>query len=153
MLRVPAARLAVLQLAVFELALPVGSATVPQPVIGVPSAIKAMLPAGAPPVTVAVNVTLVPAVDGLAELASVVVVEAKLLEISVTASMKVVLSAESVLVKAIVCVPLLATENDRLMVAKLVLAGDTRLPICVPSTVTRTGWICPLRCAALNERV
>ena len=73
MLRVPAARFALLQAAVFELAVPVGSASALQPVIVVPSAVKPTLPVGALPVTVAVKVTLVPAVDGLSELASVVV--------------------------------------------------------------------------------
>ena len=49
MLCVPAARLAVLQVAVFELALPLGSATAPQPVSVVPSAVKPTLPVGALP--------------------------------------------------------------------------------------------------------
>src|SRR6266542_760422 len=76
MLCVPAARLAVLHVAVFELALPAGSATAPQPVSVVPSAVKPTLPVGALPVTVAVKVTFAPTVDGLSELLSVVVVDA-----------------------------------------------------------------------------
>src|SRR6266568_2246525 len=75
MLRVPAARLALLQVPVFELALPMGNATALQPVRVVPSAVKARLPLGALPVTVAVKVTLAPASDGLAELVSAVVLE------------------------------------------------------------------------------
>ena len=44
-----------------------------QPPMDVPLSLKFMLPVGAAPVTVAVNVTLVPAVDGLSELLSTVV--------------------------------------------------------------------------------
>ena len=72
MLCVAAVRLAVLQLAVFELAAPLGSATAAQSVV--PSAVKAKLPVGALPVIVAMKVTLTPTSDGLAELANVVVV-------------------------------------------------------------------------------
>jgi hypothetical protein len=74
MLWLPAARLLVLQLAVLVLALPLGSATAAQPLKAEPSALKATLPVGALPLTLAVNVTLAPAVAGLAELARVVVV-------------------------------------------------------------------------------
>src|SRR2546429_9891528 len=74
MLCVPAARLLVLQPAVFEFAVPVGSATALQPLSVVPSAVKATLPVGAEPLTVAVKVTFAPTVDGLAELLSVVAV-------------------------------------------------------------------------------
>src|SRR4030095_3605762 len=73
MLCVPALRLAVLQVAVFELALPVGRATALQPLSVVPSALKATLPVGALPVIVAVKVTFAPTADGLTELASSVV--------------------------------------------------------------------------------
>ena len=73
MLCVPALRLAVLQVAVFELAVPVGSATALQPLSVVPSAVKATLPVGALPVTVAVKVTFAPTAAGLAELARLVV--------------------------------------------------------------------------------
>src|SRR5271170_4717062 len=73
MLRVPTARLAVLQVAVLLPALPAGSATAPQPVSVLPPAVKATLPVGALPATVAVNVTLAPTVDGLSELTNVVV--------------------------------------------------------------------------------
>src|SRR5271169_6115442 len=76
MLWLPAARLAVLQVALFELALPVGRATAPHPLSVAPSAVNPTLPVGALPVTVAVKVTLAPSVDGLAELASVVVAAA-----------------------------------------------------------------------------
>ncbi len=44
----------------------------------VPSAVKATLPVGALPVTVAVKVTLAPTADGLAELARLVVLAALL---------------------------------------------------------------------------
>jgi hypothetical protein len=44
-----------------------------QPLIDVPPSLKFTLPVGAAPVTVAVNVTLAPTVDGLSELVSVVV--------------------------------------------------------------------------------
>src|SRR5437016_1214815 len=49
------------------------SATAAQPLSVVPSALKATLPVGATPLTVAVKVTLTPATDGLAELDNAVV--------------------------------------------------------------------------------
>ena len=61
-----------------ELAAPAGSATAPQPVIVLPPSVKATLPVGAVPVTVAVKVTLVPTTDGLVELASEVPLDAVL---------------------------------------------------------------------------
>ncbi len=73
MLCAPALRLLV-QVAVLVLALPVGSATAPQPVSVVPSAVKATFPVGALPFTVAVKVTLAPTNDGVPELASDVLV-------------------------------------------------------------------------------
>src|SRR6266567_2302871 len=79
MLCVPAAKVLLLQVAVFEFALPVGSATAPQPLSVVPSAVKATLPVGALAVTVALNVTLAPAVDGLSELARLAVLVVRLL--------------------------------------------------------------------------
>ena len=70
----PTARLAVLQTAIRLLPLPV-SATALQPLSEVlPSAVKLTLPVGLLPVTVAVKVTLAPAVAGFSELESVVVV-------------------------------------------------------------------------------
>ena len=72
MLWAPAARPAVEQAAVPVLPLPM-RATAPQPVIDVPPSLKLTLPVGALPATVAVNVTLAPRLDGLAELTSVVV--------------------------------------------------------------------------------
>ena len=60
-------------MAVRELPIPLTVAAA-QPVMEVPPSLKFTLPVGAVPVTVAVNVTLAPAVDGLSELASVVVV-------------------------------------------------------------------------------
>ena len=76
MLCVPAARLALLHVAVLELAEPAGNATAPQPVIVLPPSVKATLPVGAAPVTVAVKVTLAPTSDGLAELANAAVLGA-----------------------------------------------------------------------------
>src|SRR5271170_3900358 len=73
MLWLPAMRLAVLQEALLLLALPLGRATPPQPLSIVPSALKATLPVGALPATVAVKVTLAPTSEGLAELARPVV--------------------------------------------------------------------------------
>ena len=77
MLGLPAARLLVAQAAVRVLPVP-ASATAPQPEIEVPPLVKFNVPIGLLPVTVAVNVTLAPTVDGLAELASVVVLAAVL---------------------------------------------------------------------------
>jgi hypothetical protein len=50
------------------------SATAEHPESDVPPSVKLTLPVGLVPVTVAVKVTLAPTVEGLAELASVVVV-------------------------------------------------------------------------------
>src|ERR1700694_6062669 len=71
---VPAARRAVLQVVLLLLAVPAGSAIAPQPVSVTLSAVKATLPVGALPVTVAVKVTFTPTFEGLEELVSVVVV-------------------------------------------------------------------------------
>ena len=67
MLCVPAARLLVLQVAVRILPEPV-SATAAQPLIDVAPSRKLTLPLGALPLTVAVKVTLPPAVEGVSEL-------------------------------------------------------------------------------------
>ena len=48
--------------------------TAPQPATVLPASVKFTVPVGAVPVTLAVNVTLAPSVDGFAELVSVVVV-------------------------------------------------------------------------------
>ena len=72
MLCVPTLRLALLHVAVLVFAAPAGSATAVQPAIALPPSVKATLPVGAVPVTVAVKATLVPTTDGLAELATVV---------------------------------------------------------------------------------
>src|SRR5438093_5952934 len=85
MLCVPAVRPAVAQVAVFAFAPPVGSATAPQPLSVVPSAVKATLPVGALPVTVAVKITLAPTADGLPELVTVVV-EGVVLEVHASTS-------------------------------------------------------------------
>jgi len=83
--------------------------------------------------------TFVPTVEGLSELDSVVVVGAgpPPPPVSVTASMKVVLSAETVPAKAIVCTPLAAIENATLKAAKPVLLGEIKLPTWAPTTTAR----------------
>src|SRR5437867_3071315 len=129
MLCAPADRLAVLQTAVLLLPLPVRPAAA-QPEMDAPLSVKLTVPVGLLPDTVAVKVTVLPTVAGLAELASVVDVLARVVVASVTASMKVDLSPlASVPANMIVCEPALATENDMLNVVKLVLAGDTTLLI------------------------
>ena len=75
MLCVAAVSALVLQAAVLLLPLP-ASAIAAQPLIELPPSLKLTLPVGLLPATVAVKVTLVPTVDGLSELASVVVVGA-----------------------------------------------------------------------------
>jgi hypothetical protein len=72
MLWTPGLKPLVVQAAVRELPVPV-TATAPQPVIVVPPSVKFTAPVGATPLTVAVRVRLVPAVDGLWELTKVVV--------------------------------------------------------------------------------
>ena len=62
--------------AVRVLPLPAAKATLEQPVIDTPPSVKLTVPVGAVAVTVAVNVTLAPEVDGLSELANVVVLAA-----------------------------------------------------------------------------
>ena len=71
MLWVPAASAAVAHVAVRALPLP-ASATAAQPAIDVAPSLKLTVPVGAVPVTVAVNVTLVPGFDGVNEVATVV---------------------------------------------------------------------------------
>src|SRR5215467_2201698 len=73
MLCVPPARLVVLHAAVRVLPLPV-RATAEQPLIELAPSLKLTVPVGDVPVTVAVNVTLAPTFDGLAELVREVVV-------------------------------------------------------------------------------
>src|SRR5207247_2206682 len=73
MVCVPAASALPLQAAILLLPEPL-SATVAQPVIVLPPSLKLTVPLGAVPATVAVNVTLLPAVAGFAALARVVVV-------------------------------------------------------------------------------
>ena len=72
MLWVPELRLVVEHVAVLLFVAPAGSATAPQPAIALPPSVKATLPIGAVPVTVAVKVTLLAITDGLTELARVV---------------------------------------------------------------------------------
>jgi hypothetical protein len=70
---VPDARPLVEHAAVRTLPLPT-SETLAQPAIEIPASLKLTVPVGALPVIVAVNVTVVPYVDGFDELATVVVV-------------------------------------------------------------------------------
>ena len=72
---VPTLKVLVLHAAVRELPVPI-SAAGEHPVSPVPASLKMTLPLGNVPATVAVKVTLVPAVDGFDELASAVVVGA-----------------------------------------------------------------------------
>src|SRR5438105_4818851 len=100
-----------------------------QALIELPPSVKLTVPVGLEPVTVAVNVTLAPTTDGLAELASVVLVAVVLLVTSVTLSIKLVLSVPSVPAKVMVCKPVLEIENGMLNELKLVLGGEIKLPI------------------------
>ena len=61
---------------VAQAALPALTACAVQPEIALPLFVKPTVPVGALPVIVAVNVTLAPSVDGLPELASVVLLAA-----------------------------------------------------------------------------
>ena len=61
---------ALLHVAVLLFVAPAGSATALQPEIALPPSVKATLPVGAAPTTVAVKVTLLPTTDGFAELAN-----------------------------------------------------------------------------------
>ncbi len=71
MLWLPTARPVVLQAAVRALPLPVSGVAV-QPAMGVAPSLKLTLPVGALPVTVAVNVTALPRLLGVADVASAV---------------------------------------------------------------------------------
>ena len=73
----PAGKELVLQVAVFTLGAPAGSATAPQLLTVVPLSVKARVPVGDEPETVAVNVTFAPAIDGFTELARLVVLVVK----------------------------------------------------------------------------
>lgn len=73
MLCFPTVRAFVVQAALRVLPVPV-RAIAEQPLIELAPSLKSTLPVGALPVTLAVNVTLAPEADGLAELVSVVVV-------------------------------------------------------------------------------
>jgi hypothetical protein len=79
MLCVPTLRLLVLQVTILELLEPAGNVTAPQPLNVVLSAVKATLPVGALPLTVAVKTTLAPTNDGLPELARLVLLAVVLL--------------------------------------------------------------------------
>ena len=81
MVWMPAASELVLQVAVLVLEVPAGSATAPQPLNVLPSAVNATVPVGAEPLTVTVKVTLAPTIDGFEELASVAVLVVVLLTI------------------------------------------------------------------------
>src|SRR4051812_46567300 len=77
MLCVPAVKLLVVQPALGLLP-PPASATALQPLMAVPSLVKLTFPPGLAPVTVALNVTLVPAATGEPEVDSVVVLGGRL---------------------------------------------------------------------------
>jgi hypothetical protein len=78
MLCVPTARPAALHAPVRVLPVP-DRATAPQPAMAVPPSVKLSVPVGAAPVTDALNVTVTPTIDGLIELATLVVVVVLLL--------------------------------------------------------------------------
>ena len=70
--------------------------------------------------------------------------------------MKVDVSPVTVPVKVMVCAPVVETENGMLKVLKPVVAGDAKLPIGVPSTLTWigcTGDALEARRAAWNDSV
>src|SRR6266478_1831175 len=136
MLWVPALRLPVPHVAILLLALPVGRATAPQPVSVVPSAVKATLPVGALPVTVAVKVTLAPTNDGLPELASVVVDDALLaVHASTSVTRDQVLRALVMLtrIRSVVYEEKLMVRLTRLL--PLTVPSVTQLAPSQPSTV------------------
>ncbi len=85
MLCVPPLKALVVQAAVRLLPLP-AKATAEQPLIVLPPSVKATDPVGAVPLTVAVKVTFAPTVDGLSELASVVVLAAAPPTVTLTVS-------------------------------------------------------------------
>src|SRR5205823_8126163 len=64
---------------------------------------------------------------------------AALFRMSVTLSTNVVLSVASVPMKATLCTPVVATGKVTLKLPKLVLAGDTKPPICAPSIEIISG--------------
>ncbi len=68
MLWPPTPRPLVLQVTALLFAAPAGNATALQPAMALPPSVKATLPVGATPLTVAVKVTTAPTSDGLANL-------------------------------------------------------------------------------------
>src|SRR5207253_3763174 len=88
--------------------------TAAQPLRVMPSTANPTVPVGVLPVTVAVKVTSAPTVDGFSELASVVVEDVGGVEpppLNETASIKVVLSTETVPENVIVYVPDVGAVN------------------------------------------
>jgi hypothetical protein len=74
MTRMPTSRPLVVHSAVRALPAPLNATGAMQPPMTAPRSVNCTVPVGLSPVTVAVRVTLLPAVEGLAELASIVVV-------------------------------------------------------------------------------
>ena len=111
------------------------NATEPQPPMVVPLLVKATAPVGLRPVTLAVNVVLRCTLVGLGDPTSAVRLPVPV--IRETASMKTVRSLGSVPANMIVCAPLVATEKGMMKPLKPEPVGVSRLPILVPSTVTR----------------
>jgi len=104
MLCVPTLRLLVAQVAVRILPEPV-SATAVQPAIDVVPSLKFTMPVGAVPLTVAVKVTLVPAVDGVNELPIPVVLVAPLTVWESAALLDVAFAASPLYVARMLCAP------------------------------------------------
>src|SRR4051812_41217687 len=88
MLWLPTPRLVVGHVAVRLLPVPLGAAAL-QPLIDTPPSVKLTLPVGLVPVTVAVNVTVLPTAAGVPDVASVVVVAGKLAAATPQASISV----------------------------------------------------------------
>jgi hypothetical protein len=104
MLCVAMLRLLVAQVAVRILPEPVSAAAV-QPAIEVAPSLKFTVPVGALPLTVAVKVTLVPAVEGVNELPIPVVLVAPLTVWESAALLDVALAASPLYVATMLCVP------------------------------------------------
>src|SRR5208282_3748938 len=93
------------RLAVVQVALPLASATAAQPAIELPPSVKLTLPVGLDPMTVAVKVTLLPTVDGLSELDSVVVLVAALTACDMETLADPAFDASPLYVAMMACVP------------------------------------------------
>jgi hypothetical protein len=140
MLCVAALSVELLQVAVRVLPAPV-SATAPQPEMVAPLSVKFTAPAGALPVTDAVNVTLVPTSVGFAELETVVVEDAGLTTCDSGALLDAALPESPANAATMLCV--VALNADVLHVAVRVLpaplsATALQVPTVAPPSVNLT---------------